>query len=55
MSGLPEVGERYGRYQISRLQEMFGDDLRDREARVELILALRVALPEWEAEAREPR
>lgn len=36
------------RYQVSRLEGMFGEQLRDRDARLELILALRAALPEWE-------
>jgi hypothetical protein len=38
-------------YRIGRLQAMFGDQLLDREARVELLLALRWALPQWEREA----
>lgn len=38
-------------YRIGRLQAMFGDQLLDRDARVELLLALRWALPEWEREA----
>jgi sugar diacid utilization regulator len=38
------------RYQVSRLEQLFGDQLADREARVELILALRTALPLWEQE-----
>ena len=37
------------RYQVNRIEAMFGDQLADREARVELILALRAVLPEWEA------
>jgi hypothetical protein len=40
------------RYQMSRLEAMFGDQLRDRNARLELILALRAALPAWEADVR---
>lgn len=40
------------RYQVSRLEAMFGDQLRDRNARLELILALRAALPRWEADVR---
>ena len=44
------------RYQMTRLEEMFGAQLSDREARVELMLALRAALPEWErVEARHVR
>ena len=42
------------RYQVSRLEGMFGEQLRDRDARLELILALRAALPRWETEARLP-
>jgi hypothetical protein len=42
------------RYQVSRLEGMFGEQLRDRDARLELILALRAALPQWETEARLP-
>jgi hypothetical protein len=38
-------------YRIGRLQTMFGADLDDRDARVELLLALRWALPQWEREA----
>ena len=36
-------------YQFNRLHELFGDDLHDREARVEILLALRAALPQWQA------
>ncbi|HET6877654.1 MAG TPA: helix-turn-helix domain-containing protein, partial [Jatrophihabitans sp.] len=36
-------------YRIGRLQEMFGAQLRDAQARVEILLALRAALPRWEA------
>jgi hypothetical protein len=42
------------RYQISRLEAMFGAELRDRNARLELILALRAALPRWEDDVRAP-
>ena len=38
-------------YRIGRLQAMFGDQLVDRDARVEILLALRWALPQWEREA----
>ena len=38
-------------YRIGRLQAMFGDQLADRDARVELLLALRWVLPQWEREA----
>jgi hypothetical protein len=38
-------------YRVGRLQAMFGDQLADRAARVELLLALRWALPQWEREA----
>ena len=38
------------RYQLARIEELFGAQLYDREARVEMILALRAALPEWERE-----
>jgi len=37
-------------YQFTRLHELFGSDLRDPDARVELLLALRAVLPEWERE-----
>jgi hypothetical protein len=40
------------RYQVSRLECMFGAELRDRDARLELMLALRAAMPEWELEVR---
>jgi hypothetical protein len=58
-----ELAERLGKhrqtlhYQFSRLHELFGDDLRDRTARVEIMLALRGALPEWRtvAAAESPR
>lgn len=36
-------------YQFCRLHELFGDDLHDRTARVETLLALRAVLPEWQA------
>jgi hypothetical protein len=39
-------------YRIGRLQAMFGAQLADRDARVELLLALRWVLPQWEREAR---
>jgi hypothetical protein len=35
-------------YRVGRLQAMFGDQLLDGDARVELLLALRWALPHWE-------
>lgn len=38
------------RYQLSRLEQMFGAQLVDRDARLEIILALRAVLPRWEAE-----
>lgn len=38
-------------YRIGRLQEMFGSQLRDAQARVEIVLALRAVLPGWEADA----
>ncbi|MCW2495094.1 helix-turn-helix domain-containing protein [Jatrophihabitans sp.] len=38
------------RYQVARLEAMFGDQLTEREARVELMLALRAVLPVWERE-----
>jgi len=34
-------------YQFTRLHELFGADLHDRGARVEILLALRAALPRW--------
>lgn len=37
-------------YRMHRLQVLFGDQLHDRDARLELTLALRRALPEWRAE-----
>ncbi|MEO9236978.1 MAG: helix-turn-helix domain-containing protein, partial [Jatrophihabitantaceae bacterium] len=39
-------------YQVGRLQAMFGDQLHDRTARLELTLALRAALPDWQADSR---
>ena len=38
------------RYQLSRFGQMFGAQLDDRDARLEIILALRAVLPRWEAE-----
>jgi hypothetical protein len=35
-------------YRIGRLQAMFGDQLQDADARVEILLALRAVLPSWE-------
>jgi hypothetical protein len=35
-------------YRVGRLQAMFGDQLLDGDARVELLLALRWVLPQWE-------
>ena len=37
-------------YRIGRLQAMFGDQLHDADARVEMVLALRALLPRWEIE-----
>ena len=39
------------RYQTAQLERMFGDALHDRRARLELMLALRSVLPEWERDA----
>lgn len=36
------------RYQMVRLEQLFGAQLTDRDARLEIMLALRSALPEWE-------
>ena len=38
-------------YRIGRLQAMFGAQLADRDARLEILLALRWALPHWERDA----
>lgn len=38
-------------YRVGRLQAMFGDQLRDPAARVEILLALRAVLPQWERDA----
>lgn len=38
-------------YRVGRLQAMFGNQLADPSARVEMLLALRWALPQWEREA----
>jgi DNA-binding PucR family transcriptional regulator len=37
-------------YRVGRLQAMFGAQLRDPDARVEILLALRAVLPSWEKE-----
>ena len=37
-------------YQFARLSALLGDALQDRHARVEMLLALRAVLPQWEAE-----
>ncbi|WP_073386495.1 CdaR family protein [Jatrophihabitans endophyticus] len=39
------------RYQCTQLEKMFGDALHERTARLELMLALRAALPLWERQA----
>ena len=36
------------RYQMARLEQLFGSQLTDRHARLEMMLALRSALPEWD-------
>jgi hypothetical protein len=41
------------RYQLDRLEQLLGDQLRDRSTRVELLLALRLRLPVWEREAAD--
>ncbi|HEY2298062.1 MAG TPA: helix-turn-helix domain-containing protein [Jatrophihabitans sp.] len=38
-------------YRVGRLQAMFGSQLADRDARLEILLALRWALPRWQREA----
>ncbi|GAB2487600.1 helix-turn-helix domain-containing protein [Jatrophihabitans fulvus] len=43
------------RYQCGQLEKMFGDALHDRTARLELMLALRAALPLWERQAGASR
>ena len=35
-------------YRVGRLQAMFGEQLQDADARVEILLALRAVLPSWE-------
>jgi hypothetical protein len=49
--GILDQSRQTLRYQIRRLEDVLGEQLRDRDARVELILALRVTLPGWEREA----
>ncbi|MGI8666155.1 MAG: helix-turn-helix domain-containing protein [Jatrophihabitans sp.] len=48
LAGILQVHRQTVHYQVGRLQAMFGEQLHDRTARVELLLALRAALPEWE-------
>lgn len=42
-------------YRIKRVEELFGKDWHDRDARVEIMLALRAVLPRWRAEAKYAR
>ena len=49
LAAILQVHRQTVHYQFARLTAMFGDQLRDRTARVELLLALRAALPDWEA------
>jgi hypothetical protein len=49
-----EVHRQTVHYQFTRLSAMFGEQLHDRTARVELLLALRAALPEWQAGSPTP-
>ena len=51
LAAILQVHRQTVHYQFARLTAMFGDQLRDRTARVELLLALRAALPEWETSA----
>jgi len=53
LAGLLGLHRQTVHYQFSRLTGMFGEQLRDRTARVELLLALRAALPDWESEQRD--
>lgn len=41
------------RYQMARLDQLFGAQLTDRDARLEIMLALRSVMPEWERAGRE--
>lgn len=43
------------RYQLARLEDMFGSQLFERDARVEMMMALRAALPEWERDELNAR
>lgn len=43
------------RYQCAKLELMFGDALHDRDARLEIMLALRAAIPLWERQADSSR
>ncbi|MDQ2957804.1 MAG: helix-turn-helix domain-containing protein, partial [Actinomycetota bacterium] len=47
LAGILGVHRQTVHYQVGRLHAMFGEQLRDRTARVELLLALRAALPDW--------
>jgi hypothetical protein len=48
LAGVLELHRQTVHYQVGRLQAMFGDQLHDRDARLEIMLALRAVLPEWE-------
>lgn len=47
LAGLLGVHRQTVHYQVGKLQAIFGEQLRDRTARLELMLALRAALPQW--------
>lgn len=47
---LADISPSTLQYRKNMVEEMFGSALRDRDRRLELILALRAVLPQWEAE-----
>ena len=51
LAGVLQVHRQTVHYQVTRLQTMFGEQLHDRDARVEIMLALRAALPDWQGRA----
>ncbi|HTZ44259.1 MAG TPA: helix-turn-helix domain-containing protein [Jatrophihabitans sp.] len=54
LAGLLGLHRQTVHYQFTRLADLFGEQLHDRTARVELLLALRAALPDWQADLPAP-
>lgn len=50
LAGLLHTHRQTLHYRVGRLQALFGEQLQDPDARVEILLALRAVLPQWEVD-----